>query len=163
MLDTMSNIATSLNNSADATLFATQAASVKNSYNAAFFDKSKGYYSAIGDSGYRQSHNILSLAFGLIPSNDPSLTKSVADSIAADVASRGTHLNTGALSTKYILPVLSQYGHADVAFALATQTTFPSWGYWIVNGATTMWEHWALVARSRDHVRFLCSFDFVGS
>jgi alpha-L-rhamnosidase len=33
-------------------------------------------------------------------------------------------------------------GHADVAYGLATQTTQPSWGYMIANGATTLWEFW---------------------
>ena len=55
------------------------------------------------------------------------------------------------LGTKYLLPVLTEHGHADVAYALAAQTGYPSWGYMIENGATTMWEHWALEARSRGH------------
>ncbi|KAF9530982.1 bacterial alpha-L-rhamnosidase-domain-containing protein [Crepidotus variabilis] len=156
MIDTMANIATILGKTDDASRFKAQAISVKNSFNAAFFNPSLGHYAASGDSGYRQTHNLLALAFGLIPNT--SLTQGVADSIAADVASRGTHLNTGALGTKYILPVLSAHGHADVALALATQTTYPSWGFWIANGATTMWEHWAIAARSRDH-HFLGTFE----
>ena len=55
------------------------------------------------------------------------------------------------LGTKYLLPVLTEHGHADLAHTLATQTKYPSWGYMIENGATSMWEHWALEARSRGH------------
>ena len=55
------------------------------------------------------------------------------------------------LGTKYLLPVLTEHGHADLAQRLATQTKYPSWGYMIENGATSMWEHWALEARSRGH------------
>lgn len=62
---------------------------------------------------------------------------SISKSIVTDVTSRDMHLNTGALSTKHLLPVLTAYGYADVALALAHQTTFPSWGFWIENGATT--------------------------
>ena len=38
--------------------------------------------------------------------------------------------------------VLSDNGRPDLAFTLATQTTYPSWGYMISKGATTMWELW---------------------
>ena len=75
----------------------------------------------------------------------------VVDSIAADVRAKGDTLNTGVLGTKYLLPVLTEHGHADLAHTLATQTKYPSWGYMIENGATSMWEHWALEARSRGH------------
>ena len=66
-------------------------------------------------------------------------------------ARSGDTLNTGVLGTKYLLPVLTEHGHADLAQRLATQTKYPSWGYMIENGATSMWEHWALEARSRGH------------
>lgn len=44
--------------------------------------------------------------------------------------------------TAHLLPVLSQYGHSDVAFKLLLQDTYPSWGFTIKNNATTMWERW---------------------
>ncbi len=53
-----------------------------------------------------------------------------------------THLTTGIVGTKYLMPLLTRTGHGDLAYELATQTTFPSWGYMIENGATTMWELW---------------------
>ncbi|KAJ6606954.1 bacterial alpha-L-rhamnosidase-domain-containing protein [Mycena sp. CBHHK59/15] len=156
MFDTMSNVASILGNTADAASLATQASAIKNAFNGAFLNHTTGHYNGMGDSGYRQSHNLLALAFNLTP--DSTTAQTVADSIAADVVTRGTHLNTGALSTKQLLPVLTAHGHADTAFALAEQTTFPSWGYWIENNATTMWEHWLLTARSHDHM-FLGTFE----
>ncbi|KAJ6468493.1 bacterial alpha-L-rhamnosidase-domain-containing protein [Mycena vitilis] len=156
MLDTMSTIATVLGNTADASTFASQAAAVKTAFNSAFLASSAGHYVGVGDSGYRQSHNLLALAFNLTPNS--TTAQVVADSVAADVASRGGHLNTGALSTKQILPVLTAHGHSDTALLVAQQTTYPSWGYWIENGATTMWEHWLLTARSHDHM-FLGTFE----
>ncbi|KAG6918731.1 hypothetical protein DXG01_012216 [Tephrocybe rancida] len=156
MLTTMSQIATVLGKSADATSFNSQAANVKVAFNNAFLSPSNGFYVGVGDSGYRQTHNLLAVAFGLAPNS--TTAQNAADSIARDVASRGNHLNTGALGTKYILPVLTDYQHGDAAFAVAQQTTFPSWGFWISNGANTMWEHWALEARSRDHL-FLGTFE----
>ncbi len=37
---------------------------------------------------------------------------------------------------------LSNSGHSDVAYRLLLQNTYPSWGYMIEHGATTMWERW---------------------
>jgi hypothetical protein len=64
---------------------------------------------------------------------------------------RGNHLNTGALGTSVLLRQLSAQGHLEVAHAIATRRTYPSWGYWFENGADTMWEMWPLDSRSRDH------------
>lgn len=149
MLATMQKTALATGKTADAADFAAKAAQVKDAFNARFLDRDGGYYRGAGDSGYRQTHNLLALAFGLTP--DAAMAQRVADSVAADVVARGNTLNTGSLGTKYILPMLTEYGHADVAYAVATQTAFPSWGYWFENGATSMWEHWKLESRSRGH------------
>lgn len=53
------------------------------------------------------------------------------------------HLTTGAVGTRFLLPVITQLGRPDVALALANQSTFPSWGYWITQGATSLWENWS--------------------
>lgn len=55
---------------------------------------------------------------------------------------RNTHLASGFLGTPYLLHALSRYGHAALAWELLEQTTFPSWLFPVLNGATTMWEHW---------------------
>ncbi|KAJ7192648.1 bacterial alpha-L-rhamnosidase-domain-containing protein [Mycena pura] len=152
MMDTMSNVsnvATVLGNTADASTFAYQAAAIKNSFNSAFLNHSTGYYTGIGDSGYRQWHNLLALAFGLTPNT--TTAQVVADSVAADVTARGGHLNTRALDTKQILPMLTEHGRKDTALVLAQQTTYPGSGYWTENGATTTWEHWLFTARSHDY------------
>ncbi|KRE30484.1 family 78 glycoside hydrolase catalytic domain [Agromyces sp. Soil535] len=156
MLRTMERAANLLGEDADATAFADDAAVVKEAFNAAFLADDGSHYRGNGDRGYRQTHNVLALAFGLTP--DEETAERVAASIVADIEAKGMHLNTGVLGTKYLLPVLTDYGYADVAYAVATQTTYPSWGYMIENGATTMWEHWALDARSRGHY-FLGTID----
>ncbi|KAF8207353.1 bacterial alpha-L-rhamnosidase-domain-containing protein [Mycena galopus ATCC 62051] len=156
MFVTMQEIAMILSQPDDAASFAQSAVQVKSAFNDAFFNASLGHYAGVGDSGYRQSHNILALAFNLTQDGGTAVT--VAKSIVTDVTSRDIHLNTGALSTKHLLPVLTAYGYVDVALALAQQTTFPSWGFWIENGATTTWEHWLVAARSHDHF-FLGTFE----
>jgi alpha-L-rhamnosidase len=149
MLTSMRRSAEFLGKDADAAVFAQHAQVVKDAFNATFLDRAAGYYRGVGDRGYRQTHNVLAVAFGLTP--DAATTQRVVDSIVADVRAKGTRLNTGVLGTKYLLPVLTDHGYPDVAYELAVQTAYPSWGYMLENGATSMWEHWALEARSRGH------------
>jgi alpha-L-rhamnosidase len=137
-----------LGNNAAAARFDGMAARVRQAFNAAFLDVAKAQYRGEGDSGYRQAHNLLALAFNLSPDG---LRTRIAAGVAADAKDRGDHLDTGALATKVILPVLTANGHADEAWRIATQTTFPSWGFWRDNGATSLWEHWKLASRSRGH------------
>jgi alpha-L-rhamnosidase len=42
----------------------------------------------------------------------------------------------------WLMQVLTETGHSDAAWAVATQTTRPGWGYMIGKGATTIWERW---------------------
>jgi alpha-L-rhamnosidase len=65
-----------------------------------------------------------------------------ADLLAARVRADGTKLQTGFVGTPYILHVLSDYGHADLAWELLLRREYPSWLYPITKGATTIWEHW---------------------
>ena len=65
---------------------------------------------------------------------------------------RGGHAYVGVIGARYVLPVLTETGHHDVAYTVATQTTEPSWGYWTdVAGFTALGEHWPATTRSRNH------------
>ena len=60
-------------------------------------------------------------------------------------------------STKTILNALSANGYADLAYEVALQKSYPSWGWWIVNGATTLYENWPVDAKSDmslNHIMF---------
>jgi len=61
------------------------------------------------------------------------------------------HLTTGIYGTRYLLDVLSRAGNEDLAFEVATRDSFPGWGYMLANGATTLWEHWALSENTFSH------------
>jgi alpha-L-rhamnosidase len=63
------------------------------------------------------------------------------------------HIDTGILGSKYLLNALSQMGRSDVAYTVASQETQPGWGWWIKQGATTMWEQWN-GNDSRNHIMF---------
>ena len=55
---------------------------------------------------------------------------------------RDGHLSTGFIGLNHLLPALTKTGHLDTAYKLLTNDTYPSWGYSIRNGATTIWERW---------------------
>jgi alpha-L-rhamnosidase len=151
MLTTMERTARHLGRTADADTFAARAAQVKTAFNTVYLRPSGDDYRGEGADAnrYRQVHNVVALAFGLTP--DEATAQRVADRLAQDVADRGYHLDTGTIGTKYLLPMLTEYGHVDTAYRVATQTTYPSWGYKLANGATTVWEHWSLESRSLGH------------
>ena len=87
----------------------------------------------------RQANLVRALAFDLVPDE---LRQVAADDLAALIRAAGTHLGTGFLATPYLLPVLADYGHLDVAYDLLFQDTPPSWLHMIDQGATTIWEAW---------------------
>ena len=84
-----------------------------------------------------QTECILAAHFHL--AEDP---QKAADQLAAKVREAGVQLQTGFVGTPYILHVLSDYGHADLAWELMLRKAYPSWLYPITKGATTIWEHW---------------------
>ena len=86
-----------------------------------------------------QTAYVLALSFGLLPDE---MVKSAADRLAAKIASNGFRMATGFLGTKPLLPVLTAHGHHDLAVRLFQSRAFPSWGYEVANGATSVWERW---------------------
>ena len=84
-----------------------------------------------------QTEHVLAAHFGL--AEDPGKT---ADALAAMVRADGTKLRTGFVGTPYILHVLSDHGHAGLAWDLLLRREYPGWLYPVTRGATTVWEHW---------------------
>jgi alpha-L-rhamnosidase len=89
-----------------------------------------------------QTSYVLPLYFELVPD---SLKSRMVNRLIELIQANHDHLATGFLGTPYLLPVLSRYGHADLAFTLLNQETPPSWLYPIKAGATTIWEKWDAV------------------
>lgn len=84
--------------------------------------------------------NLLALSFGIAPQELRSeLIKQVVKGICIDAKE---HVNCGVIGISWLLRGLSDNGFPDVAYLLATQRTYPSWGYMAENGATTIWELW---------------------
>lgn len=84
-----------------------------------------------------QTEHILAVQFHL--AEDP---KKTADALAEMVKADGVQIRTGFVGTPYILHVLSDYGHSDLAYSLLLRQEYPSWLYSVKKGATTIWEHW---------------------
>ena len=89
--------------------------------------------------GDTQTAYVLALRFGLLPD---ALRPLAAQHLVADIEAKGGHLSTGFVGVGYLCPVLTDAGYADVAYRLLLNETFPSWGYSIKQGATTIWERW---------------------
>jgi alpha-L-rhamnosidase len=70
------------------------------------------------------------------------LKDQVVKNLVENVKEKDVHPTTGFLGTGYILPMLSHHGHHDLAYRMINQTTYPSWGYMVEKGATSIWELW---------------------
>ncbi|MCB0632150.1 MAG: family 78 glycoside hydrolase catalytic domain [Lewinella sp.] len=114
-----------------------------------YLDRSTGIYG----SGL-QTELSAALHWGIVPAE---LREKVAARLAERVEADKQHIDVGLLGTKTILNALSENGYADLAYRVASRSAFPSWGWWIVNGATTLSENWDLEAGSdisRNHIMF---------
>ena len=84
--------------------------------------------------------NLLPLAFGIVPDDcREDVVKQVVENIC--IKNKG-HVSCGVIGISWLLRALSDNGFADVAYLLATQKSYPSWGYMAEQGATTIWELW---------------------
>lgn len=111
---------------------------VKRAFNLKYYNREGGYY-ASGS----QAANIIPLYFGIVGKEEaPLVLKSLCDDI---MIKHGGHLTTGNLCTRYAIEVLFRYGKQDIAWYLLNQTDYPSWGFMLANGATTVWERWEKV------------------
>jgi alpha-L-rhamnosidase len=108
-------------------------AGVRAAFNAAY----------VGEDAYitgdTQTAYALALHMGLLPEQ---ARPRAAQRLVEDIRANGNHLTTGFVGVGLLCPVLSAFGHAGVAHELLRQDTFPSWGYSIRHGATTIWERW---------------------
>ncbi|MFP4619770.1 MAG: family 78 glycoside hydrolase catalytic domain [Bacteroidales bacterium] len=121
--------------------------SIATAYNDKFFNPATNFY---GTEETYQTYQLLALSFGLVPEKR---SEEVLQTIIQDIKNRDAHLNTGILGTKYLWPVLVNSGYGELAYSVANQTTYPSYGYWLENGATTLWEKWSGEA-SHNHQMF---------
>ncbi|MBO5059528.1 MAG: family 78 glycoside hydrolase catalytic domain [Clostridia bacterium] len=83
-----------------------------------------------------QTAYVMAYKFGIIDKNEAEAN------LVRKFDENGGHLTTGFLGIKFLLPTLCDIGRSDIAYRIITDTSYPGWGYSVVNGATTIWEHW---------------------
>lgn len=129
----------------DAQKYAELAASIQTAFNKKFYHPDTALY----DNG---SQTALSCALyqGLV---EPENKARVLANLVAAVEKSYNHIDTGILGAKYLLNALLENGRADVAYRMVAQKDQPSWGWWLEQGATTLWEQWN-GSESRNHIMF---------
>ncbi len=98
-----------------------------------------------------QSAQVLALYYQLLP-NDAAVLQTLLD----EYSRHKMHVSTGIFTTKMMFDVLREHDRNDVAYTVANQRDFPSWGNMLAGGATTLWETWAYPASapSQNHPMF---------
>jgi len=130
----MAKMAHALGRAEDEQFWLATASRVKDDFNQAFFHPEGEYYGMNS-----QAANVLPLHFGMV---DEKHIPGVLRSLCGDIRRQGNHLSCGNICTRFAIEVLFRYGEGDLAWQLLTQTDYPSWGYMLRNGATTVWERW---------------------
>lgn len=140
-------------NEADISAYKTMAKKVKDAFNKEFFNADSNSYGS-----NTLTDNLLPFYFNIVPDNyREEVFKTICETI--EVKNNG-HLSTGLIGTQWLMRSLTENGRVDLAYRLATNNTYPSWGYMVDNDATTIWELWngntaAPKMNSYNHVMML--------
>jgi alpha-L-rhamnosidase len=129
----MAEMARAVGRDADAEKYRQQFADIRQAFN-------KAFVAADGRiKGDTQTVYVLALAFDLV---DGAAREKAIEHLAADIQARDWHLSTGFVGTKDLMAALTDNGRLDIAYRLFNNDTFPSWGFSIRHGATSIWERW---------------------
>ncbi len=104
-------------------------------FNDKYFNRVTGVYA-----NNTVTANILPLWFGMVPKGlEDKVMNSIVDKTKNECDG---HVSTGVVGIQQLMRCLTEYGRGDLAFKIASNDTYPSWGYMYRNGATTIWELW---------------------
>ena len=145
----MTKIAKLFGKTKDELYYRQLAAKIRLAINNKYFNKQTCIYG----SGV-QTELSMALQWNVVPEE---YRAQLAQNLARRVAADNMHLDVGVLGAKAILNALSENGQGETAYKLASQDSYPSWGWWIVNGATTLFENWDINAPrdiSENHMMF---------
>ncbi len=135
---------------ADYEKYSALAQKIKSAVNDKYLNRETGIYGQ----GV-QTELSVPLQWDIVPDD---MRNKVSANLAKRVEADNKHVDVGLLGSKAILNALSENGYADLAYTVASQRDFPSWGWWIVNGATTLLENWRFGDANRDlsynHIMF---------
>lgn len=144
----VSQIASLLEKQEDADFYGDLAGKIKSAFNQKFYNKKTKTYA-----NSEQTSLAAALYFNLVPSKD---VKKVAATLAKVIIKNDSLLDCGVLGAKWIPHALSDNGFGDLAFQISKNTKYPGWGYWMEQGATTLWEDFNMKSldNSRNHMFF---------
>jgi len=140
----LAQLARILGKETDAAEAEAAAETIKEAFNRKFLRPGAGEYDVAS-----QCCQAFALYFGLVP--DEERERALAALFHDIVVTRQGHLSTGIFGTKYMLNVLAESDHPEIAYGLVNQRTFPGWGHMLENGATTLWEHWEFSDNTYSH------------
>ena len=124
-----------LGKSVDAEHYGELADQMKTTFNQQFLKRDLGQY----DNG-SQTACVLPLAFGLVPED---MRKTIFNHLVEKITKETKgHIGTGLIGGQYLMRVLTDNDRPDLAYTIASQKDYPSWGYMVEHGATTIWELW---------------------
>ncbi|WP_371573231.1 family 78 glycoside hydrolase catalytic domain [Streptomyces sp. NBC_01314] len=138
----MAEIAKALGDDAGASDYSKLSADIRDAF-------TKAYVAADG-TVKRNSQTGYAMALGMDLVSDPALVEKVGEKFVAKLALTDNHLRTGFIGTPLLLPALSKIGRDDLAYKMLLHKDYPSWGYEVANGATTMWERWNSIMPNGD-------------
>jgi len=131
----LNNIADILGKKGDAKSYRDLAEKIKIAFHEKYYDSETQNYGSGS-----QTSNTLPLYLDMVPEED---LGGILHNLRTNILyQNNTHLTTGIMGTKYLMEMLTKTGSSSLAYDLAVQTTYPSWGYMIKNEATTLWELW---------------------
>jgi alpha-L-rhamnosidase len=135
LLRLMARFATLLDKPNDAKGFNELADRLVVAFNKTYFHETTGRYS-----NGSQTSSVLPLAFGMVAEQD---RQKVSEALVRKIQDQSHgHTGTGLIGGQWLMQVLSANGHPEVAYEIASQKSYPSWGYMAGQGATTIWELW---------------------
>ncbi len=134
-LKLMQKFALLLGKSGDAAEYSKTADKMKIAFNKQFLDTTEIKYS-----NNTCTASILALAFDLVPKEY--ISRIMDNLLQKILAENDGHVGNGLIGGQWLMRTLTENNHADVAYTLAAQKTYPSWGYMAERGATTIWELW---------------------
>ena len=135
----LTKMAGELGRQEDAQFYAAQGDRIKAAFNAKFLFENRTYQGEKNYAKPTQTALDMALDMGLCPE---SARSNVVQSLVADIQENEGHLTTGVCGTRSLLSALCENGQEEVAYGLATQRTYPSWGKWIEDGLNTCCEFW---------------------
>jgi alpha-L-rhamnosidase len=102
-----------------------------------------------------QTAQAMAIHYGLF---EPAEARQAFDVLLELIENNGGSFDCGILGMRVIFHVLSRFGRSDLAFRMITKKDFPSYGYLIAHGATTLWE----LMSSIERVQSSCNHHFFG-